>query len=81
MAQVTNLLDALYLIVIALSTVGYGDIVPKSALGRVAIMVLIVGAIIIIPQELAKLIRIFSSSRTWLSLLIWTALLTSNYRQ
>lgn len=58
-----NLLDALYLIVISLSTVGYGDIVPKSALGRVVIMVLIVGAIIIIPQELAKLIKIFSSSR------------------
>jgi voltage-gated potassium channel Kch len=62
--QVANLLDALYLIVISLSTVGYGDIVPKSALGRVVIMVLIVGAIIIIPQELAKLIKIFSSSRT-----------------
>jgi hypothetical protein len=60
---VANLLDALYLIVISLSTVGYGDIVPKSALGRVVIMVLIVGAIIIIPQELAKLIKIFSSSR------------------
>lgn len=60
-----NLLDALYLIVISLSTVGYGDIVPKSALGRVVIMILIVGAIIIIPQELAKLIKIFSSSRMY----------------
>lgn len=64
-----NLLDALYLIVISLSTVGYGDIVPKSALGRVVIMILIVGAIIIIPQELTKLIKIFSSSRMYC--LIW----------
>jgi hypothetical protein len=47
--------DALYYTVVTFSTVGYGDISPQEAVGRMVMVVLIVLFIYIIPTETNKL--------------------------
>jgi len=39
----------LYFVIVTLSTVGYGDIVPYSAIGRLCVVALICIALIMIP--------------------------------
>ncbi len=52
--------DVLYLIVVTISTVGYGDIAPKTAISRVVIMLMMLIAFIVVPQEINALVEILS---------------------
>jgi len=50
----------IYFVVVSLSTVGYGDITPKSELGRVCVIFLIIVAIVVLPKQTNELIRLLS---------------------
>jgi voltage-gated potassium channel len=52
-----SFLDALYLTVMTLSTVGYGDIVPHTTAGRVFTMFLVVGGVFTLFYVATELIR------------------------
>lgn len=39
-----------YFVVVTLATVGYGDVVPESEMGRVTVIFLIVIVIVLIPN-------------------------------
>ncbi|KAF8949470.1 hypothetical protein BGZ47_000011 [Haplosporangium gracile] len=56
--------DALYFILITASTVGYGDITPKSLEARIVIMVFIIVALSIVPGLIAGTIETLKSSRS-----------------
>jgi voltage-gated potassium channel len=49
--------DAFYYTVVALSTVGFGDIVPATETGRWITVASILAAIIVIPRQASKIVR------------------------
>jgi voltage-gated potassium channel len=55
--QVQNFGDALYFTVVALSTVGFGDIIPVSDAGRWVTVLMIISGIIIIPWQVSRIVR------------------------
>eukprot|EP01059_Diplonema_ambulator_P025564 TRINITY_DN4263_c0_g1_i3.p1 TRINITY_DN4263_c0_g1~~TRINITY_DN4263_c0_g1_i3.p1 ORF type:complete len:987 (+),score=153.29 TRINITY_DN4263_c0_g1_i3:366-3326(+) len=52
--------DAIYFVVITLTTVGYGDITPKTMIGRFLVMIIVTASVIIIPRETGKLSELMS---------------------
>lgn len=55
--DVQNFGDAFYFTVVAVSTVGFGDIVPASDAGRFVTVAMIISGIIIIPFQAARIFR------------------------
>jgi voltage-gated potassium channel len=53
--------DAFYYVVVTLSTVGFGDIVPVTRLGRWVTVTSILAAIIVIPWQASKIVRAWTS--------------------
>lgn len=56
--------DAIYFILITASTVGYGDITPKTFQAKVVVMVFIIVALSIVPGLIAGTIETLKSSRS-----------------
>ena len=50
--------DMVYMTVVTLATVGYGDITPKSEEGKVCVIILIIIVLIVIPKQTNELIRL-----------------------
>ncbi|MBU2560228.1 ion transporter [archaeon] len=53
----STFMDAVYFIVVTLTTVGFGDIVPVTQAGRAIIMLMIASGIIFIPWQVGILVR------------------------
>ncbi|ESO07766.1 hypothetical protein HELRODRAFT_149692, partial [Helobdella robusta] len=63
-SQYLSIWNSLYFIFITLSTVGYGDILCYTVLGRVFICIFIVGAISLFAGYIPEIIEIMSDYRT-----------------
>jgi voltage-gated potassium channel len=55
--NVQNFGDAFYFTVVAVSTVGFGDIVPVTQAGRLVTIAMIISGIILIPFQAARIFR------------------------
>lgn len=55
--NVQNFGDAFYFTVVAVSTVGFGDIVPVTQTGRLVTVAMIISGIILIPFQAARIFR------------------------
>ncbi|MCQ8903735.1 MAG: ion transporter [Methanothrix sp.] len=55
--DVNNFGDAFYFTVIAVATVGFGDIVPVSGAGRLVTLMMIISGIILIPIQVSRIFR------------------------
>ena len=54
---VTNFGDAFYFTVVALTTVGFGDVTPSTDAGRLVTILMILSGIILIPWEASKIVK------------------------
>lgn len=57
---IENFGDAFYYVVIALATVGFGDIVPTTELGRWVTVGAVITAIILVPGQAGRIVREWS---------------------
>ncbi|MFC1579613.1 ion transporter [Thermodesulfobacteriota bacterium] len=55
--QVNNFGDAFYFTVVALTTVGFGDIIPLSGAGKWVTVLMILSGIILIPWQISKIAK------------------------
>lgn len=55
--NITNFGDGFYFTVITLSTVGFGDIVPATQLGRWVTVAAVLSAVILIPRQVGGIVR------------------------
>jgi voltage-gated potassium channel len=55
--QVQNFGDALYFTVVALTTVGFGDITPQSHAGRWVTILMILSGIVLIPWQASRIVK------------------------
>ena len=51
-----NFFDAFYFVVVTMTTVGYGDVIPLSQAGRVMTLLMIFTGVLFIPWQLSELI-------------------------
>lgn len=56
-SDVNNFGDAFYFTVIAVATVGFGDIIPLSGAGRLVTVMMIISGIILIPIQASRIFR------------------------
>ena len=54
---IENFGDAFYYMIIALTTVGFGDIVPRTELGRWLTVGSVLAAIVLVPWQASKIVR------------------------
>ena len=55
-----SLADMVYLTITTITTVGYGDISPRTDIGKSIIMVLMCTALVLVPKQTNKLIEIMN---------------------
>lgn len=54
---------ALYFVVTTFTTVGYGDVVVKSAVGRIIVVIMMIAAVMIIPVRATQMYREVANRR------------------
>jgi voltage-gated potassium channel Kch len=62
--------DALYFVTTTLTTVGYGDVVVSSTLGKVAVLGMICVGVVLIPVQTSQLYAQLTARRVTLGALL-----------
>ncbi|RCH92283.1 potassium channel, sub T, member 1, partial [Rhizopus stolonifer] len=60
-----SILDSLYVVMVTLSTVGYGDITPHTEGSRIVMMLLIVISLAVLPNLLADVLNTLRKRNDW----------------
>ena len=62
--KINNFHNSLYLTIMTVTTVGYGDVVPITELGKFSIMVIIISGILLLPWQVGILVRYMTHHKT-----------------
>lgn len=63
--QSMSFFEGIYLIVTTITTVGYGDLAPKTMLGRAVIMGMMCAALILVPRQTNKLVALLGMTSVY----------------
>jgi hypothetical protein len=63
--KILSFFEALYMIVMTVTTVGYGDFVPKTVPGKLIIIIQMVATLIVIPRETNKILSIIANTSSY----------------
>ncbi|CAK0866703.1 unnamed protein product [Prorocentrum cordatum] len=72
-----NIVSAMYFVVTTISTVGYGDMAPRTGIGRIVAIVAIFGGIAMVLLVTSKMVQVFSQSSHGLG--SWQPMLRSKH--
>uniref|UniRef100_H0W9N4 Potassium channel subfamily U member 1 n=1 Tax=Cavia porcellus TaxID=10141 RepID=H0W9N4_CAVPO len=64
-AQNISYFDSIYLVVATMSTVGFGDVVAKTSLGRTFIMCLTLGSLVLFANYVPEMVELFANKRKY----------------
>jgi hypothetical protein len=60
-------LDCLYAMVVMLSTLGFGDIVPQSAIGKLYVIFILATALSVIPYSIGQIMDTYRTRPVYMS--------------
>uniref|UniRef100_A0A671DSP4 Potassium channel subfamily U member 1 n=1 Tax=Rhinolophus ferrumequinum TaxID=59479 RepID=A0A671DSP4_RHIFE len=66
-SQNISYFDSIYLVMATTSTVGFGDVVAKTSLGRTFIMFFTVGSLILFANYIPEMVELFANKRKYTS--------------
>ncbi|XP_035126152.1 potassium channel subfamily U member 1 isoform X2 [Callithrix jacchus] len=66
-SQTISYFESIYLVVITASTVGFGDVVPKTYLGRICMMIFTLGSLILFANFMPEMVELFANKRKYTS--------------
>ncbi|KAM8784440.1 potassium channel subfamily U member 1 [Rhynchonycteris naso] len=66
-SQNISYFDSIYLVMATTSTVGFGDVVARTSLGRTFIMVFILGSLILFANCIPELVELFAKKKKYTS--------------
>ncbi|XP_037597497.1 potassium channel subfamily U member 1 [Cebus imitator] len=66
-SQTISYFESIYLVMMTTSTVGFGDVVPKTSLGRTFIMFFTLGSLILFANFIPEMVELFANKRKYTS--------------
>uniref|UniRef100_A0A2K5S839 Potassium channel subfamily U member 1 n=1 Tax=Cebus imitator TaxID=2715852 RepID=A0A2K5S839_CEBIM len=64
-SQTISYFESIYLVMMTTSTVGFGDVVPKTSLGRTFIMFFTLGSLILFANFIPEMVELFANKRKY----------------
>uniref|UniRef100_A0A8C2PF03 RCK N-terminal domain-containing protein n=1 Tax=Capra hircus TaxID=9925 RepID=A0A8C2PF03_CAPHI len=66
-SQNISFFESIYLIMATMSTVGFGDVVPKTSLGRIFIIVFTFGSLVLFANYVPEMVELLANKRKYTS--------------
>uniref|UniRef100_A0A8B9YD28 Potassium channel subfamily U member 1 n=1 Tax=Bos mutus grunniens TaxID=30521 RepID=A0A8B9YD28_BOSMU len=66
-SQTISFFESIYLIMATMSTVGFGDVVPKTYLGRIFIIVFTLGSLVLFANYVPEMVELLANERKYTS--------------
>ncbi|XP_005398530.1 PREDICTED: potassium channel subfamily U member 1 [Chinchilla lanigera] len=64
-AQNISYFDSVYVVIVTMSTVGFGDVVAKTSLGRMFIMCFTLGSLVLFANYVPEIVELFANQRKY----------------
>ncbi|XP_043310302.1 potassium channel subfamily U member 1 [Cervus canadensis] len=66
-SQNISYFESIYLVMATMSTVGFGDVVPRTSLGRIFIIVFTLGSLVLFANYIPEMVELFANQKKYTS--------------